>query len=80
MNIDLTLVELEELDKLANKLDLSYENVLRQALRLYQSVDAGILKVVETNPLSKYICLHDRIKSCPGEEWCEDCGETLWID
>lgn len=25
-------------------------------------------------------CTHENKKSCPGEEWCEDCGETLWRD
>lgn len=51
MNIDLTLEELEVLDKLANKLNLSYQNVLRQALRIYQLIDSGHSKLVETNPL-----------------------------
>ena len=25
-------------------------------------------------------CVHENKCSCPGEEWCEDCGKTLWRD
>ena len=51
MNLDLTTREEEVLAELATKLDLSPNQVMRQALRLYQSVDSGKWKAIEVNPL-----------------------------
>ena len=59
MKLDLTTREEEVLQELATKLDLSPNQVMRQALRLYQSVDSGAWKAVEVNPMPMMLCPHE---------------------
>ena len=42
MTLNLTPAEMDALDELAHKKDLSKTAVIRQALRLYQAVDARV--------------------------------------
>ncbi len=44
MTLNLTAAEMEALDDLAQKKDLSKTAVLRQALRLYQLIDVKLAK------------------------------------
>ena len=80
MKLDLTTSEEEVLAELATKLDLSRNQVMRQALRLYQSVGSGAWKAVEVNPMPMMLCPHENVMCAPGEERCKDCGENLWRD
>jgi hypothetical protein len=48
---DLTDREIEVLDEISAKMDLSRTAVLRQALRLYQAVNEGICKVEWPKPV-----------------------------
>ena len=79
VHIDLTDAESKVLIDLSDKLDLSPNQVMRQALRQYQSVQKGSWTIIEVNPLSM-MCPHENVISCPGEEYCKDCGEILWRD
>lgn len=43
--------EIEVIDDLCNEKDLNREQILRQALRLYQAVDAGVIKTIPETPV-----------------------------
>ena len=70
MKIDQVLQDPDRLSKVL---------VAGQALRQYQSVQKGSWTIIEVNPLSM-MCPHENVISCPGEEYCKDCGEILWRD
>jgi hypothetical protein len=53
VNINFTQKELEVLDELSARSELSPEQVLRQALRVYQAISLGVLEVKERNPMPK---------------------------
>lgn len=53
LGIALLPKEAKALEELSNQLDLSQDRVMIQALRLYQAVHRGGMKVVEVDPMPR---------------------------
>jgi hypothetical protein len=76
---DLVLAKMTRAAASMEPWDLSQED----AEAIERAINEGMARPkieIKKCPEYKAPCTHENRRSCPGEEWCEDCGETLWRD